>query len=297
MLSLSPVGPPGCRQSCSLVGRAAALAALGAFAALGCTKAHISGNEDGGTGTGDAGSGGRGGGAGGGGAAGVIGSGGALGAGGSAGSGGSPGTGGTTGGGGTTGSGGITGTGGTPGTGGSTPVTPATLGDLVIDEIMINPAIVDDTLGEWFEIHNPSASVTYDLFNCVLSDTVGTHTVNGHVFVLPQDYFTLATTSDPTLVGFTPDYSYGGALKFNNDVIAGDNGDRARITCGGTLIDEIVYSSPAWTWTTGRTLSLDPNHLNPNDNDLPANWCFGTGNYHPNNANSGTPGVANPPCQ
>ena len=27
-------------------------------------------------------------------------------------------------------------------------------GDLVITEIMVNPAVVDDTLGEWFEIKN-----------------------------------------------------------------------------------------------------------------------------------------------
>jgi hypothetical protein len=248
--------------------------------------------------------------------------GGQLGTGGNAGTGGVVGTGGESGmGGGTAGSSGTGGVAGDQdggpdadldaGSDGPTAVTPGTVGQVVITEIMADTNAVTDDFGEWFEVYNPSAAVTVDLYKCVLFDTANTHTVSRHVVIAPNSFATFARFGDIS-GGFVPDYDYNPTgctstcgttcpdgcptVKFSN------SGDQVGIKCGATNIDVVDFT----TWTTGtpavvphgRSYSLDPRHYTASDNDVFANWCLGTMIYNMNSGGTdyGSPGVTNPLC-
>ena len=60
--------------------------------------------------------------------------------------------------------------GGSGGTGGGG-VMPSAPGQIVISELMHNTATVADDFGEWFEVYNPSTTVTYDLMGCQVLDS------------------------------------------------------------------------------------------------------------------------------
>jgi len=292
------------------------------LAGLGCTKAAFHDQE----GTGEGGAGGSsGGGPGGtgatggsggdtGGMTGTAGTGGGA-RGGAGGSGGTAGTSGTlgTGGGGTTGTGGTAGTGGgiagtsgTAGTGGGvagtggggagtggTAVTPKVAGQLVITEVMHNPVAIDDPMGEWFEVYNPSATVTYDLRTCQIDDIApgGFATITSQVLVPPGAYVALAISTSP---GFTPAFAYG-TVRFDNDAA-----EEVNIACGGVLIDRFPYDTVAATdpASAGKSFQLDPDHLTATDNDVRANWCYGSTVYVTVGIVSdvGTPGAPNVQC-
>jgi hypothetical protein len=238
-----------------------------------------------------------------GGGAGTLGGGGGIAPSGTAGSGGAGhgGTAGTTAAGGaagTTGPGGSAGTtagGGAAGSGGTTvAVTPAGAGQIVVTELMHDTDVVSDDLGEWFEIYNPSATATYDLFGCQIHDTANAHTINAHLLAPPHAFRTLAIFT--TGGGFVPDYTYSG-IKFDND-----SADSVSIYCGSILIDKFAYSA-AQAAMGGHSFSVDPAHYNSVDNDDPADFCLATTVYNQavsaNNVVSdyGTPGVTNPPCR
>ena len=56
-------------------------------------------------------------------------------------------------------------------------------GDLVITEIMQNPAVVSDGAGEWFEVYN-ATDAPIDLFGFVVrDDDTDTHTIVENVIV------------------------------------------------------------------------------------------------------------------
>jgi hypothetical protein len=82
----------------------------------------------------------------------------------------------------------------------------ATVGDLLISEIMPNPAAISDTRGEWFELFNP----TQEQINLrgieLRDDGSNRHRFDTDLLILPGEYFTLARSSEP---GFVPDYVYG----------------------------------------------------------------------------------------
>jgi hypothetical protein len=105
-----------------------------------------------------------------------------------------------------------------------------------------------------------------------------------------------ATPGGPGGIAFTPDFVYGASVKFDNDA-----GERAAISCNGTLIDDFVYPT-AVANGGGRAFSLDPRHFNANDNDLSMSfWCLARNTmagdaYEQTGPNFGTPGATNPQC-
>ena len=58
----------------------------------------------------------------------------------------------------------------------------------------------------------------------------------------------------------------------------------------GQLLDEVIYG-PA---TSGTAKSLDPDHLDPTENDDTANWCPAVDSYGAGDL--GTPAEENPSC-
>jgi hypothetical protein len=172
-------------------------------------------------------------------------------------------------------------------------LTPRLAGDVVVSELMHDPDVVSDDVGEWFEVYNPGDTTTFDLAGCTIADNANSHVIGATLLVPPHAYRTLASSSG---AGFVPDYTYA-ALKFNNGVA-----DSVSITCGGTLIDSFGYSL-ADGQTSGHAFSVDPRHLTAADNDTPGNYCLAVTPYNqrPGNGDSvivdyGTPGAANPNC-
>lgn len=160
-------------------------------------------------------------------------------------------------------------------------------GDIVITEIMANPDAVPDATGEWFEIMNVTSS-TIDIEGWRIKDD-GTDdhiiTNGGPLYIDPGEILVLANNGNSTSNGgITPAYVYSG-------VTLGNSGDEIiLLDPQSEEIDKVTYSGAA----TGKSLSLDPNHVDATDNDDPAFWClassvFGMGDY-------GTPGSMNGSC-
>jgi hypothetical protein len=175
-------------------------------------------------------------------------------------------------------------------------ISPSLAGQILVSEMLFDAAAISDDFGEWFEVFNPSADVTYNLFGCgILDDGGNMHLINRVVLVPPGSFRTFALsapgglpTTDP---GFTPDYVYAG-IKFGND-----HPDAVIIRCGGALIDRFDYVAPT-AGQTGHSQSVDPIHLKPGENNVAGNYCKSEVAYHSYGGGTdyGTPGLQNPPC-
>ena len=166
-------------------------------------------------------------------------------------------------------------------------------GDLVISELMIDPAAAKDEQGEWIEIYNATAG-TVDLAGLWLKDAKGgKHKVTpaGQLIVEAGKYVVFGASVDSTLNGGAPvAYAWTGLALPNN-------GGAATIATGGLDIDLVAYSPGQGGWPTvksGSSLQLMVDKLGAVTNDAGASWCqsassFGAGD-------KGTPGAVNEPC-
>lgn len=160
-------------------------------------------------------------------------------------------------------------------------------GEVIISEIMPNPTAVSDADGEWFELHNPSPTETYELSGCEVSGQAGEEVIAiaGDFVIGPDAYLSFAPESkvDP---GFTPDFAYTEAFSVAN------GGDIITLSCDGTVVDTVDYD--AFPPEAGVSLNLDPDFFNATDNDAAENWCPGVNVYL--EPDTGTPGAANDEC-
>jgi hypothetical protein len=184
------------------------------------------------------------------------------------------------------------GAGGKAGAGGSggnptVPIIQASAGDLIVSEIMRDPAKVDDTAGEWFELYN-TTSRPYDLNGMTITDNAGSAVVSQSVVVGPSGYVVFARAGTGN-GGVSAHYVYGSAIQLANGA------DFVRLSAAATVLDEVAYDGAgAFPDVPGASLSLRANRLNASANDVAANWCaagtaFGSGDM-------GTPGAANGGC-
>jgi hypothetical protein len=172
-------------------------------------------------------------------------------------------------------------------------VPPTQAGQLVVTEIMIDTRVVTDDDGEWFELYNPSADVTYDLQGCVMATVGATASVGRRLLVPPRSFITLGRNSDPVLLGFVPTYGYGATLKFEN------SGSSLTLSCGpggATLIDQVSYVMAEVIKGSSRSLSRA--HSTATENDNGGFWCAGSAPYHSlgSTFDYGSPGAPNPDC-
>ena len=160
-------------------------------------------------------------------------------------------------------------------------------GDVVITEIMQNPAAVSDNNGEWFELYNTTFA-PIDLNGWTISDNgSNTHTIDngGTLIIAPGAYLVLGVNDDfTTNGGVTVNYTYDASFALGNS-----DDELILKASDGITIDSIAWDGgPNWPDPNGISMSLQ----NPNfDNNLPTNWCeatttYGAGDY-------GTPGSAN----
>ena len=162
------------------------------------------------------------------------------------------------------------------------PAAPSRPGDLVVTEIMADPAAATDASGEWVELFNPGSTGAFDLHGCELGDDDGMEgAIEGGLQITPGGFVAVARSADP---GFAPDYICPG-LSLRNS-----GGDQVVLRCNGVVIDRAVYT----TTQPGHSLSLDPALAGAGDNDDPSCWCVVESVYGA--GDRGTPATANPAC-
>lgn len=170
-------------------------------------------------------------------------------------------------------------------------------GDIIITEIMNNPAAVSDTTGEWFEVYNTTGSAI-DMDGWTLKDDgsnlhVLDAAVGGTTIVPANGYLVLGRSSDTTVNGNAPvDYSYD-----TDGFTLGNGSDEVVLILpdGVTEISRINYDNGAtFPDLSGESMQLDPAFLNSNDYDDGNNWCPAITPY--GDGDLGTPGTANDAC-
>jgi Lamin Tail Domain/Putative metal-binding motif len=166
-------------------------------------------------------------------------------------------------------------------------------GDLVITEIMQNPAAVTDTMGEWFEVVNRTGGQV-DLDGLYVYD-LGTEqiTLTGELLVEAGETIVLGRVDDTsTNGGVTLDYTYGTKFTLSN---TDDEIYLSESSAKAVVIDAVAYDGgPLFPDPSGSSMSLDPDAYDHELNDDGANWCeassaFGEGDY-------GTPNATNDIC-
>ena len=173
-------------------------------------------------------------------------------------------------------------------TGGNDPVAPMA-GEVIINEIMYDSAVVTDANGEWFEVYNTTAN-DLELEGCVISDLGSdSHTI-GESLVIPANEYAVFARSEELLTngGLVPAYVYGFTL--------GNTADEIILTCGVVEIDRVEYDEEN-NWPVGVGVSIILNDP-ANDNNNSVNWCLSTSFYYTNeNGDLGTPGNQNDSCE
>jgi hypothetical protein len=119
----------------------------------------------------------------------------------------------------------------------------ALISDLLITEVMANPEQVDDKIGEWFELFNPTKD-DFNLNKVIIKDGGSrSHQIN-HTGPLPLliesgEYFVLALSWDSLVNGgFKADYVYD-----YNDFKLANGGDEIILTDGSNNELRLDYSS------------------------------------------------------
>ena len=176
------------------------------------------------------------------------------------------------------------------------PTVSPTVGDLVITEVMPNPAAVADAEGEWFEA---KALSDIDL-NGLGLDRAGDSS-NPNVITSPDcihvaagSYMLFAQNADMTMNGNLPAGSVKGTFNFAMiDGTVAAPGD-VQIVLGSTVIDAVTWTSTR----SGRSHALDPDLQDPSANDAESNFCDGTTQYNMVAAltDFGTPNADNDQC-
>ena len=164
------------------------------------------------------------------------------------------------------------------------PVSAASPGDLVINEVMQNPSAVFDSDGEWFELYNPTAA-DVDIDGWTIADNDSdSFVVVGSVIVPAGGYAVLGVNGDTvTNGGVSVDYEYSGMALANgaDEVILFDG--------LGVEIDRIEYDGgTVWPDPNGASMALRDPALDNNDG---VNWCEAVTPY--GDGDLGTPGAAN----
>jgi hypothetical protein len=162
-------------------------------------------------------------------------------------------------------------------------------GDLVITEVMPNPAAVTDADGEWFELL-VRADVDLNGLQLYKLDDTGAAMLEQTV----DDDACVAVAAGTRLLFAreTESASNGGLPVVDHALGFGLVNADAGVAVG---IDDVVLDEVRWTSTpTGASRSLDPGAEDPAANDDDGAWCPGVSVY--GDGDHGTPGAANDAC-
>lgn len=167
-------------------------------------------------------------------------------------------------------------------------------GDLVFSEMMIQPQVVEDVVGEWVELYNTSGS-PIDIAGYTFRDEdVDAWILEGPLLVAPHDYVVLCASLDLSVNGGVP---CDGAFQRDS------TGDGMALANGP---DEVVLSRPDGvdidvlhfddTWIEpGVAIGVDPAYQESGANDDRTHWCLQT-TVVSSGGEPGTPGLENDAC-
>ena len=166
-----------------------------------------------------------------------------------------------------------------------------TRGDILVVEVMMAPAIVGDTYGEWFEVLN-TTSVDIDLVGWDLTSWGNTGTTIGDSLVVPAGGTVVIGAEDDTALNgdLAVDYEYDRSL-----LAFSDGADNVFLYLGETWIARAAWDgTDDWTLVDGASAQLDSDYLTLAGQADGAYWCpsvtvFGDGDY-------GTPNDSNEVC-
>jgi len=168
------------------------------------------------------------------------------------------------------------------------PIADIGVGELVLDEFMYNPDMVDDSLGEWFEVVNLSGRAV-DLTGLTVYDNDGNlFVVSTFVGVEPGGFTVFGLSNDTTVNGGVEvDYVYA-------DLTLGNSGDKLCINNTRVDLDCVDYDEDLWPDEKGVSMTLSADAFDAATNDYAFRWCgsttsFGLGDF-------GTPGAMNETC-
>jgi hypothetical protein len=150
----------------------------------------------------------------------------------------------------------------------------STVGDLLITEVMANPASLSDSLGEWFELYNPTDQEINLRGISIGDDGDRSHSFDSDLLILPGEFLTLARSSNP---GFTADYVY-------DNFTLSNSGDEIVLRDGSSELLRLDYSAEFVEAGRSRELLQLP-MLESNYGLTLASLSYGSGDI-------GTPGAA-----
>jgi uncharacterized protein len=164
---------------------------------------------------------------------------------------------------------------------------PLTAINIVVNEIMANPAAVDDQDGEWFELYN-AGTTAVDINGWTFRDDnaqiIQSFTIDTSTVIEPGGYLVLGNQPDTFINGgVTIDYVYPSSFLLANDV------DELIVTdATNTEQDRVDYTSSSFPIPNGASLALASPDL---DNNVGGNWCTASTAYAA--GDQGTPGAPN----
>ncbi len=170
---------------------------------------------------------------------------------------------------------------------------PAQVGDLVFSEMMINPSVVADEIGEWVELYN-TASYAIDIQGYSFHDNdLDLYVIEDSIVVAGGTYVVLCAETNQSLNGgVTCD---GPFKRESSDALAlGNKSDEVILSREDGVIIDAVFYDQEW-YTIAVATGLDPRYLSADNNDTAANWCDQT-TVMTSGGEPGTPGRANDPC-
>ncbi|MBK6765877.1 MAG: lamin tail domain-containing protein [bacterium] len=162
--------------------------------------------------------------------------------------------------------------------------------DIVFTEIMPNPnfAGTADSLGEWLEVYNRSATAV-NLTGWIIADANGSDTLEGPLTLGGNDHLVFCSNGDSATNGGVPeDYGYhfstsGWGLALGNGGETVSLHDPANV-----VVASVNYTG--YPFAPGASAQLTDVNLDPAN---AANWCQATLPWvGANNGDSGTPGAA-----
>jgi hypothetical protein len=166
-------------------------------------------------------------------------------------------------------------------------------GDVVFSEMMVNPEVVDDEIGEWIELYNTS-DYPVDLAGYSFHDDDIDIWILGTIIVPANEYVVLCAELDPTRNGGVPcDAWFYRDWEGDGLALANREDELVLTRADGVEIDWLHYDEN-W-FTTAVATGVDPDFLEGGANNDGGNWCDQTTIISPM-VEPGTPGYENDHC-
>ncbi len=141
---------------------------------------------------------------------------------------------------------------------------------------MRNPAVVSDSNGEWFEVHNTTGAPVNLAGWTLTDDASDRHVIKGSLVVPADGYLVLGRDTDLSRNGGAPvAYSFGSSFVLSNDTDAIVLTDQY-----GQLVDQVHWQANVEPRPNGASVSL-----------LDGTWCESGPQF--GNGDRGTPGAPN----